>query len=107
MSFISVLIFKFQKLGWNTKLWDIKEPGSWVTFLWLSPNYPVTFLFFGNTWKNPGHSNWILKDPKKNQFHIWYLNKWHHLCLSYESETNFISMVKVSKSIVYEIKLVN
>ena len=41
-------------------------------------------------------SNWIMKDPKTNQFNIWYADHWHHLCICYTKATSSISIVKVS-----------
>ena len=37
-----------------------------------------------------------MKDPKTNQFNIWYADHWHHLCIGYVKNTSSITIVKVS-----------
>ena len=40
-------------------------------------------------------SSWILKNPVTNEFDIWLAFKWHHFCFAYQSNTSYISVVKV------------
>ena len=51
----------------------------------------------------PGYfSNWIMKDPKTNQFNIWYADHWHHLCIRYAKATSSIAIVKVSLMLYFK-----
>ena len=59
--------------------------------------YPRSFFHLALT-NNDGHSvysSWILKNPVTNEFDIWVPFKWHHFCFAYETNTGYISVVKV------------
>ena len=43
-----------------------------------------------------------MKDPKTNQFNIWYADHWHHLCIRYAKATSSIAIVKVSLSLCFK-----
>ena len=65
----------------------------------------VQLKLLGNEEKGiePGYfSNWIMKDPKTNQFNIWYADHWHHLCIRYAKATSSIAIVKVSLSLCFK-----
>ena len=87
--------FRFQELSWSTRLWEIKEPGS-NAFMWLSPNYPTTFFFFGQSASGETF-NQVLKDPGKDTFILWFLNTWHQMCFSFDKSLSFIRLIKVGK----------
>ena len=95
------LRFKYQKLGDQSFIWFIGEPGSWVNSMILRAQYPATWFLFGPTYQHFGHSNWIVKDPITNEFDIWRTNNWHHLCISYDKVNNLLSMTKVNKNSKY------
>ena len=90
------LRFNYQRLGVDARIWEIREPGSWVRFLFLSAEYPATWLIFGNNHRQNAHSNWLLHDPITNDFNIWRMNTWHSLCIAYNKKTSHIAVVKVS-----------
>ena len=50
--------------------------------------YQRTFLDFGGM-------NWMIKDLKRDSFHIWSTNRWHSLCVSFDKATSHIAYVKV------------
>ena len=50
--------------------------------------YQRTFLDFGGM-------NWMIKDLKRDSFHIWSTNRWHSLCVSFDQTTSHIAYVKV------------
>ena len=87
--------FRFQELSWSTKLWEIKKPNS-NAFMWLSPRYPETFFFFGQS-INGETFNQVLKDPERNTFILWFLNTWHHMCFSFDKSLSFTRFIKVSE----------
>ena len=89
------LRFKYQRLFKDPKILLIQEPHANNNFLMLNAQYPHTWFHFGNVYYESARSNWILKDPVKNNFNIWYANKWQHLCISYSKLTSYISVVKV------------
>ena len=97
------LRFKYQKLGEQAFIWYIGAPGSWVYLMKLSAAYPATWFHFGPTYQDMGYSNWILKDPIKNQFDIWYTNKWQHLCIAYDNVNNSLTITKVNKNTFFAI----
>ena len=51
--------FNFKKFSWFARLWDIKTTNNSATFLWLSPNYPLKFLIFGDNF------HYVVKDQKR------------------------------------------
>ena len=65
-------------------------------------DYPATWFGFGNNYISDASASWILKNPFTKEFNIFYMNKWHHLCLAYEKNTNKISMIKVRQEKVYK-----
>ena len=92
------LRFKYQQFakGAEARIWEIKEPGSWVHFMFISAQYPATWFFFGNNHRPNADSNWVLKDPITNDFNIWRMNTWHSVCMAYNKEKSHIAMIKVS-----------
>ena len=87
--------FRFQELSWSTRLWEIKKPNS-NAFMWLSPNYPTTFFFFGQS-ESGETFNQVLKDPGKDTFILWFLNTWHQMCFSFDKRLSFIRLIKVGQ----------
>ena len=85
--------FRFQELSWSTRLWEIKKPNS-NAFMWLSPNHPTTFFFFGQS-ESGETFNQVLKDPGKDTFILWFLNTWHQMCFSFDKSLSFIRLIKV------------
>ena len=92
------LRFNYQQFGKGaeTRIWEIKEPGSWVHFMFISAQYPATWFFFGNNFGQNAESNWVLKDPLTNDFNIWRMNTWHSVCIAYNKENSHIAFIKVS-----------
>ena len=90
--------FNYQRFakGAEARIWEIKEPGSWVHFMFISAQYPATWFFFGNNHIPNADSNWVLKDPITNDFNIWRMNTWHSVCMAYNKENSHIAMIKVS-----------
>ena len=67
------------------------------SFIYLKIGYPQTFFSFGDRVKgNYSFGSWALKDPKTNEFNIWFAYKWHHICLAYNLGSSHIAFVKVS-----------
>ena len=67
-------------------------------FLWLPAMYPTTWWGFGNFEKGKrAYSNWILKDPERNDFFTWTTTHWHHVCISYDKNSSVLSLVKDGK----------
>ena len=82
--------FNYKKLGAESVIFD--------SIIWLQMRYHLSFLFFGD-WReknNPIFASYILQNPNTQDFRIWYPNKWHHLCLAYDSQTNHITLVMVN-----------
>ena len=73
--------FNFKKFSWFARLWDIKTPNNLATFLWLSPNYPLTFFIFGDNF------HYVVKDPKTEEFNVWYVQRWHHICFAFDQRS--------------------
>ena len=61
----------------------------------MDASYPSTWFHFGNQNRENARSNWIMKDLFRNSFLQWYVDKWHHLCISYDKKNNHIAVVKV------------
>ena len=87
--------FRYIKFTYASSLWDIKEPGSWVRFFQSKTEYPRTFMFFGNGWSE-AHTSLIIKDPILEEFNVWHMNMWQHLCFAYHKTLSHVSLVKVS-----------
>ena len=92
--------FNFKKLGNTARLFEIQPSNnSEANFLWLSISYPWTWFGFGNSDKKLNgkgfYSSWLLQDPITKDFNIWYTNKWHHVCIAYDSEKSHITFIKV------------
>ena len=66
-------------------------------FLKLFARYPATWFKFGN----PYLSSWIIYDPALNDYGLWNINTWHHICFSYRKLDSYTSFVKVSKILKY------
>ena len=94
------LRFNYQRFAKGDKaaIWSIREPGSWVHFMFISAQYPATWLYFGNNHRPNAHSNWVLQDPVTNDFNIWRMNTWHSLCIAYNKKTSHLAVVKVSST---------
>ena len=87
--------FRYTRFLITSALWDIKEPGSWVNFFKLIAEYPRTFMMFGNNWSE-AHKWFIIKDPILEEFNVWHMNMWQHLCFAYHKTLSHVSLVKVS-----------
>ena len=87
--------FRCIKFTYESSLWDIKEPGSWVRFFQSKTEYPRTFMFFGNSWSE-AQTSFIIKDPILEEFNVWHMNMWQHLCFAYNKTLSHVSLVKVS-----------
>ena len=55
--------------------------------LWGHMDYKDSFFGFAN-------SNWVVKDLQSNNFLIWTANRWHHVCFSFNRQTNRLLLVK-------------
>jgi hypothetical protein len=88
--------FNFLKLSKNSKLFQLQSL-KWL-FLYMSIGYDSSFFQFGvPNYDTPGSaSSWILKDLKRDSFLLWFAFRWHHVCISYDMKTSYISVVKVS-----------
>ena len=67
------------------------------SFIYIKIGYPQTFFSIGDRINgNNSFDSWALKDPKTNEFNIWFAYKWHHICLAYHSGSSHVAFVKVS-----------
>ena len=82
------LRFNYKKLG--PTIWHMRKPEEKNSLMYLGAWYPNTWFNFGRKW-------WILKDPIRDSFLVWYANKWHHLCVAYDRVNDTLTMVKVNK----------
>ena len=88
--------FNYKRLGGESVIFDLDKNLA-VSFLWLTMGYPYTWVNFGNfETDHIASTSYILKDPKTDEFSIWYTNKWHHICFAYDAKTSHIAFVKVS-----------
>ena len=86
--------FNYKKLGAESVIFD--------NIIWLQMRYPLTFIYFGD-WReknNPVYANYIVQNPNTQDFSVWYTNKWHHLCMAYDSKTNYITFVMVNLLVI-------
>ena len=65
------------------------------SFIGLRITYPQSFFAIGDRLKEKSFGSWTLKDPKTNEFIIWYSHQWHHVCFAYKSVTSHITLIKV------------
>ena len=78
----------------STKLLIIQNTK--YNFFHLYAEYPETWFVFGNSNLGKGFkSSWILKDPLRNSYLIWRLNRWHHICFSYSKQDSRVGFVMV------------
>ena len=98
------LRFNFKVLGnyGDARLITIEdwadEPGDpEFSLMWFGTMYPVSFFGFGYPRTYTSFNNWLLKDPVTESFQVWTPNQWSHVCFSYDSQTAYVRMVKVSK----------
>ena len=88
--------FNYKRLGGESVIFDLDKNLA-ASFLWLTMGYPYTWVNFGNfETDHIASTSYILKDPKTDEFSIWYTNKWHHICFAYDAKTSHIAFVKVS-----------
>ena len=89
--------FNYKKLGEKAWLFDFDRKGKGKPFLWFRIMYPNTWFGFGRYDKGRGHySSWALKDPKTQNYNIWYANRWHHICIAFDAKRSHIAVIKVS-----------
>ena len=87
--------FNYKNLGSQSIMFSIDEEIR--PFLWIKMEYPLAFMSFGNYDNDRiNFANWILQNPKTEEFSIWYTNKWHHVCFGYNSKTNHVVFIKAS-----------
>ncbi len=90
--------FNFKRFtGKQTVLFRI-EGQEWSLFR-LLVGYKITFFAFGNTDAYGSSPSWAIREiDKRGQSHlrIWYPNRWHHVCLSYQREGSHLSLIKVT-----------
>ena len=92
--------FNYKNLGSQSIMFSIDEEIR--PFLWIKMEYPLAFMSFGNYDNDHIHfANWILQNPKTEEFSIWYPNKWHHYCIAYDSKRSHIALVMVNLFHVY------
>ena len=90
--------FNYKKLGGKAWLFDFdKQEGIGKSFLWFRIMYPATWFGFGNYGGGKRYSSWALKDPRNNNYNIWYANRWHHVCIAFDKRRSHIAVIKVSK----------
>ena len=82
----------------STKLLIIQNTK--YNFFHLYARYPETWFGFGNSNFGKGFKSWwILKDPLRNSYLLWRLNKWHHICFSYSKQDSRVGFVMVRNQI--------
>ena len=86
--------FRYQRFVFESFLWNVKVPGSWVQFISLRLEYPRTFFLFGNVWSE-AHKWFIIKDPILDEFNVWTMSRWTHLCFAFNKTRSHVSLVKV------------
>lgn len=78
--------FNYRHLdAWNSAMFDIHNGPLNLAF--LSMGYEKSLLYFAD------HLT-ILKDVQKNTFQVWTPQVWHHLCLSFDTRTSILRMIK-------------
>ena len=105
-SLTTCIRFNLKKLGplnnpghiWNpTPLIHIpKNESSW--FLGILAGYPNSRIFLNGT---TSFLNMILHDLDNDNYLIWKLYTWHHICFSYSETNSQIRFVKVSSAIFH------
>ena len=88
--------FNYLKLGHEAKLFEI---GPTTVYFWFKVDYPATWFGFGSARTSKSYNSWILKDPSTEEYNIWYTNKWHHICVAYDQNSNSILFIKVYNSL--------
>ena len=87
--------FNYKRLGTKSVIFDLDNNLA-TSYLSLSMGYPYSFINFGNYDENHiATTSNLLTNPKTDEFIIWYINKWHHICFSYSKSNSFVSFVKV------------
>ena len=87
--------FNFGRLQ-NSILFDIANKKN-EHYTNLQIKYPNTWLRFGDSRNGPkSFASWVMQDPVTEEYTIFFANKWHHLCLSYETD-GYIRVTLVSK----------
>ena len=90
--------FNYKKLGEKAWLFDLDRKGKGKPFLWFRIMYPNTWFGFGRYDKGRGYySSWVLKDPKTQNYNIWFANRWHHVCIAFDAKRSHIAVIKVSQ----------
>ena len=85
----------------STKLLIIQNTR--YNFFHLYAKYPETWFGFGNSNFGKGFKSWwILKDPLRNSYLLWRLNKWHHICFSYSKQDSRVGFVMVRNQMKFE-----
>ena len=75
--------FNYRQLNINLIIFFNQQSGTKTR-----AGYQRTFFDFGGM-------NWMIKDLKRDSFHIWSTNRWHSLCVSFDKATSHIAYVKV------------
>ena len=89
--------FNYKNLGSQSIMFSIDEEMKIRPYLWIKMEYPLAFMSFGNYDNDQvNFANWILQNPKTEEFSIWYPNKWHHFCIAHDNERSHIALVLVS-----------
>ena len=89
--------FNFRRLQ-QSALFDFTNENERLMFLQI--RYPTTWFQFGNPLNGPNSfASWVLQDPKTKDYSIFFASKWHHLCISYDSNDGnskiILSLVKM------------
>ena len=88
--------FNYKRLGTKSVIFDLDNNLA-TSYLSLSMGYPYSFINFGNYDENHiATTSNLLTNPKTDEFIIWYINKWHHICFAHNSITSHIAFIKVS-----------
>ena len=84
--------FNFNRLSDGSTIFSVENPGRPLAVLAFA-GYQETFLFFGGM-------NWIVKDPESQTFRLWTTNKWHHMCLGYDRNSSFLTLIRVKIALI-------
>ena len=77
----------------NPKIVDLSR-----LFLKTYARYDATWFDFGNYEKVNGFSSFVIKNVYRDDFQIWSIDRWHHMCLAFDKKTFKVILVKVRKT---------
>ena len=102
--FSACIRFRFKRLGITSadaRILTIPNPkiiDNSRLFLKTYVRYGATWFDFGNYEKVNGFSSFVIGDVYKDDFQIWSIDRWHHVCLAFDKNNFKVIFVKVRKT---------